>query len=1291
MNKFIFCQSLNSSHFSDSNIKRIKQPNEKQQEAITTEITSNEDSTNKEPILKSEIKKDKFTYLSSLLIGNNFINMLLGYNNMKNSKNSHLNRPDLNNSFNDSNPFFKSEKQNDCLLHLTQSHLQKTLMINLDNEETDNLVSYKSEFFSYVYKAIYKIVNLLNKCSEMVNAKICVSLKSIITKIEIKHKALIPHFAYFHLTYDSYILTLSTIKVVESFKSELNEAFILKIVLKLCLIINDLRQNKAMRLLAIRWLLNLRYNNYPNFDFCKYNNIFNYYLQPNSFDNIAIKIEKLKILYLFHSENNLYISCNEKIIMNSVNSMDHYKYFPIFSYFTKSLFKVYFFIIAKFPKEEFVKNLCEKMKENLKIVPRILPNMICLLRKIKEFGESENNNRNSCDDKNNNNNTCVCRNTDTDICDCNLNSNDDYIRKNVFTIDNECVINDKKHEVYHINNSQNDINKKRNSLSIDKAQYNELNLNLTTINNKIKRKSVKHNTNKTSAGVNHYKQHISRNNNELFPHQSKTLSFKEIYIFLLNEFTKFIHNFKSHNKLNLYFALFLEISKEEEIEPYNLIKGLRNLYFSYKENPNWKVEHNILEICMHLIKHHKLSTMKSNKIEKLLKEIYTYSFDYSIRDKAKLYYQLVLNVEKPLLNTFLEFRDVNSINSLSSVIKRNNIIKKNSILKVKSNMINNTNKTNTNGIREPVEIGNKITYNDSYKEIKDIKENGYLTTSLQLSEKNKFFSLLDLNYNVFNLNEDLQMILQLNQSKVEREKALILDNGSAYFDYNFSEKISLLSESFNDTNNLYSNSYYIPIINNETNLFNDLKHTKQTNKINEFLTVNDILKLYLKDDLIEDINDHKDFKNKEKKVFQYNNSVYDEFDNKKKEIKELCVMRSLVINNSVDNKIISESNCDTIAIGLDTKQFLEDYLLLTNSNRFYIKLPINFSFNSINNSNKNDDSLKEISNVNEIFSINICFGKKEHLYIQQPILIPYLEKLVNSNDGIDKANKANQEQKIFPYFYKIDLIIYPSFPIPSLIETQAVFYDNKGNAYTGKLNPIDIKFEDYFLPISFPKNYIITEEKCTNNLSTNCISKIKDSKSNSNNSPSLFSSSYLKDILFNTLWKKFRIKDNTSSMMYVNSVRLIDKLQTNIIRLVNERLGPFLINKDFTKTTFKINSPFFNNTESGESNNTIRRNDNNQITLDFDASTTTYDFSIDQILEKASEKDKSSNKNYLNPYLNKENNASYFLAKVLIFVPTKYHILFKIKISKLSSIIHIRSDCFKIIEYLDEYFDSWES
>ena len=1057
------------------------------------------------------------TQLSSIINSLPYINKITSTNKspiLNNLQSNTDSRSKINN-----NLFAVIDKQFDSLLHINHDHLIKyTTFINKCENEIDivktlpELTSVNSHLLSFVNKAISKIESHLSKTGELMNAKICTSLKFIISNIEINHKALLPHFSYFHFNSNSTILTLTSIKIVENFKNYLNESFILKLVFKLCLLINDLRISKALRILSIRWLLNLHFSNY-NFDFAKYTKVFDYYLYPFSFDSLSVRIEKLKTLYLFHENSG---HTEENTVMQSISLFDNYKYFPIFSDYVKSLFKAYFFIIVKFPKLKFIKNLCEELKENLKVVPRILPNMIHLLRKIKSLSSDVNNNPNN-------------------------------------------------------------------------------NPNTSNINE-----------------------------NNMHPW--------DIYSFLLEEFTNFIKSFKPHTKLNQYFPLFIEIAKEPIINPNNLIQGLRNLYKATMENRNWKIENNILEVCMNLLRHHNLSKMKENKIETLLYNIHKRSFDYGIRDKAKLYFKLVTNVEKPMLNTFLD-----------------------------SNFQN--------------------------------------------------FSSLKVNYNVIDYNIKLKNFLILKQSTIERSQiAKVYDEGSAFFDKKFKENIMLLSDICNkdimysnfvykdilksenntiNTNNINynnSNNNHTTNINNNTNninhdCVNEINHNYHKNIngiINNIITKQDILRLFVSNEMI---NETKDAQVDETKLFS----------------KERLVER-------MDQQVeYFNENC-----------FLEDYFAMINENKFYIKLPLNLYMNDNENTSNSNSSLLLI---NKLFSINICFGLKDHLEILQPILLPYLEKDNNDKDKENKANykdkdKDNNENinsfsaeiennnfnsnnnnnnnstKKFPYFYKINLIIYPSYPIPSEIETQAIFYDSNGTCCTGKLNQIGLKFEDYFLPNPVPVKY---EEHKMNKMNK------------------------MKELIFKNLWKSFKKSD--ISNQFINSHRTLDISKDKMINLVFDRLGPFLIDKDFLNTEYCVkinsiddeiecnlhesdnnsnsninssnnsnspnnnssNSPF---TNTQEKRNIIKEYYNNNNDNSYKSSF--YDFSMDKILQK----------NKVNSDFTKYNilkQSKFNQAKVLIFVPKKYHILFKIKISDFSSIIQIRSDCVKIIEYLDEYFNSWEN
>lgn len=179
---------------------------------------------------------------------------------------------------------------------------------------------------------------------------------------------------------------MSAIKIVENFKSNLKPNFILKLLIKLCLLINDIRQNKAIRILAMRWLLNIKNTFYFNFE--KYMNVFSYYLCPFPFDNVSVCLEKLKTLFLFYDS----ITEADTIgIIHSMAIMENFKYFPIYSEHVKALFKGYSFIILLFPYKRFIKLLCHILRNNLKEVPRILPNLINLLRLIKQLCEIDSN------------------------------------------------------------------------------------------------------------------------------------------------------------------------------------------------------------------------------------------------------------------------------------------------------------------------------------------------------------------------------------------------------------------------------------------------------------------------------------------------------------------------------------------------------------------------------------------------------------------------------------------------------------------------------------------------------------------------------------------------------------------------------------------------------------------------------------------------------------------------------------------------------------------------------------
>jgi len=1284
----------------------------------------------------------------------------------------------------------------------------------------------------------------------MLQAKICKSLRFIISRVSINHNALLPHFSCnifknnfykkiqlkylkrlifikslidFHLNSNSAILTLTALKVVEVFKDSLKENFILKLVLKLCLLINDLRNNKSLRILAIRWLLNLRFSNY-NFNFNKYMPIFSYYLWPFPFDNVSICLEKLKTLYLFYDSISEYES---KLIIRSISIMDNYKYFPIFSNYVKSLFKSYFFIILRFPYKIFIKHLCDILRNNLKEVPRILPNMINLLRLIKSLKNMEFPNANylKIESLHYNENSIYMNNDDllenVDILKLssmlrdnqgfNLNMNNiNNISNNFFNNSNH-----NSHQFFIQNNNLNSNltnnyfqNNKANSnasfynISSQHGNYSNNHHNINNFNNNISNlhlnnininpylNQIRNNSDNSilnSSNIHNITNNIfnyANNNNlggmnntnvnfhldDMVFEKLKTtknynmkMSFDEIHKYLLVKFSKFIAKFNSPIKLYKYFDLFIEIAKENSIQPQNLIIGLRSLHNSIQDTQNWKIEKNILEVCKYLLKHHDLDVMKKNKIDDLLNDIYQKSFDYGIRDKAKLYYKLVTNVEKPILNTFLEKKhtEFKSLKIYYEYFDFENLLKNIVILEqsteerlkakirdggsaifdkfFKQNVMLNSeffsfsNEKTIDINKNKIKIGNinnhdisnncnsQIVYkhpiqNISAKKINDLTNNQSIDSIIENIITPSDILRLYVNDDMINDQDD---------ADIDPKKIFKYDQGFKFIEKNQTSNDIIIGENkinksrskiiaySNETLiNTKRNTTYIPELNSRNiNLENNKKEKVNINKTPNKKEDNDE-NIFIVDknpcidkktvNILKDISNCQNNKNNN----SFNNEIINkernqinflnEHENEILESDENDFMTSSqykqqiesLVKNKIknkNNKIIKKEAKDKVLNSdlkekkknenpnyFDEKIFLNDYFTMISQNKFYIKLPLNIYMKNIdysqfkNNQKIKDDIKTKLADIKHMYSISLCMGKMDHLTIEGPIILPYLEiygieeneekiektketlykidnekniKLENSiydksNDKENSFVKQSRDQNLhlkFPYFYKIYLMIYPTFPIPSDVENRIIFYDLKGTCYTGKLDSIKIKFQDFFLPICVPPKY--------NTIYESNQGKIK-----------------MRKTIFKKLWKEFKIK-NDEFTEYVNTYRLIDFQKNKMVELVNERLGPFLINQNYLESDFILKSPYnidyidiFSDSlfakENGKISKNIKLKDYYDI-YENRCDSSSYDFMMDELFEK---------KSFFNKF-NILKQSKYHLAQVLIFVPAKYYIL----------------------------------
>ena len=485
----------------------------------------------------------------------------------------------------------------------------------------------------------------------------------------------------------------------------------------------------------------------------------------------------------------------------------------------KTLFKAYFFIILRFPFKSFIKLLCKTLRGNLKEVPRILPNMINLLRNIKKL----------------------------------------------------TFIKDIEKDIFHNMNNMDSTDTFNNTVKMETKD----------IEDRVMVNSGLDYTINTEKDPNINKKNTITQGNSLSIKETK-MTFDEIYKFLLVKLSNVLAKFKQSRRLNKYFDLFIEIAKENSIHPLNLIIGLRNLYNSVQEMRDWKIEKNILDVCKHLLYNHDLNTMKKNKIDELLNEIYLKSFDYGIRDQAKVYFQLVTNVEKPLLNTFLT--PLNEID----------------------------------------------------------------------------FSHLKINYDSHDLEDHLSKILILEPSKIERLKAKIEDGGIAIFDDNIKRNKLLLSNDYVKIGNCSKDGFKFRdyIYKKAVNLdlySHELYDVKMdTNKIiTNLITPNDILRLYIEDSMIDDSND---IDIDPQKIFLFE-----------------------------DDFIFSGKNNLENLKCLNKKVFLDDYLMMISTYKFYIKLPFNLYLKS------NAEEASKLINSFNILKLNNLKSNVHNDYLNKVNIIENLD------------------------------------------------------------------------------------------------------------------------------------------------------------------------------------------------------------------------------------------------------------------------------------------------------------
>jgi len=268
---------------------------------------------------------------------------------------------------------------------------------------------------------------------------------------------------------------------------------------------------------------------------------------------------------------------------------------------------------------------------------------------------------------------------------------------------------------------------------------------------------------------------------------------------------------------------------------------------------------------------------------------------------------------------------------------------------------------------------------------------------------------------------------------------------------------------------------------------------------------------------------------------------------------------------------------------------------------------------------------------NDIFySLIILFAGSEH-YEEIPCLfIPFLE---------------NCETQIT---YKILLKVFVKNPVPMRISTGFFCTGPSEQILLGTGTSIDLRFEDMFLPLRISKKM--------------CDEIKKTYKLNIEEKDEGIFKDFIKLIIFEFIWTYGIHKKENEYEKCVESARLLNNTQEKILNLNANYLRHFWIHEPFSLENEEKEERFEGKSVLLEVLKKVRKEIGE------------FDFEF----EKELEKNKGltiSNKIYYSP--------------VMIILPDKYMVLFKIMIHESCTLIRIKTNIWKSLKHIDSFFDNW--
>lgn len=253
-------------------------------------------------------------------------------------------------------------------------------------------------------------------------------------------------------------------------------------------------------------------------------------------------------------------------------------------------------------------------------------------------------------------------------------------------------------------------------------------------------------------------------------------------------------------------------------------------------------------------------------------------------------------------------------------------------------------------------------------------------------------------------------------------------------------------------------------------------------------------------------------------------------------------------------------------------------------------------------------------------------------------------------------NSGSQEESLESFKAPLMLELEPREPIPGLVDVSIETNAESGQIIRGNLQSITVGIEDMFLKAIVPEG-IQGDAVCD----------------------------YTVD-LFDALWEAFGTSSSTGRETFplkggkgvaaisgTRSVKLLEVDATSLIHAIERHLAPFVVSV--------IGEPLVNIVKDGGIiKDIIWKYSASDSSLDVSTSDPSYNSGPLYLKDKEDEEESGSRS-----YMHKRTMGNFH---ILIFLPPRFHLLFQMEVSDVSTLVRIRTDHWPCLAYIDEYLEA---